>query len=131
MLRLLMWLLQLHAGWERRVDHQAGLAGHAQGGGGGGDGRVGALPAHTGTALTQAVGDAAAQLARNLEENRRLEGEVAMAKDERHSPMATVSPMWEITTSVGILLGIIPRCGATPQILKFGLNIVEYSSAPL
>ena len=46
--------------------------------------------------------------------------------------MITVSPMLEITTSVGTLLGLlIPSCGAIPLTLNMSVRIVQFHSAPL
>ena len=56
----------------------------------------------------------------------------SLVRDGRtHSRMIMISPMWEITTSVGILMGILRACGATPLILKLEPNIAQFHSAPL
>ena len=40
------------------------------------------------------------------------------------SRIITISPTWEITTSVGILKGLLlPRFGSTPRIMKFCFNM--------
>ena len=40
------------------------------------------------------------------------------------SRMITISPTWEITSSVGILNGLLlPRFGSTPRIMKFCFNM--------
>ena len=57
----------------------------------------------------------------------------SLVRDGRtHSLMITVLLMWEITTSVGILLGLPnPRCGALPLILNISTRIVRFLSARL
>ena len=45
--------------------------------------------------------------------------------------MIMTSPMLEITTSVGTLLGLlIPSCGAIPTTLNMSVRIVQFHSAP-
>ena len=57
----------------------------------------------------------------------------SLVKDgHTHSPMTTVSRIWEITTFVGIRMGLHnPRCGAIPRILKFCIKIAQFPSVPL
>ena len=48
------------------------------------------------------------------------------------SLITIVLPMWEITTSAGILLGLINmRFGATPLILRFSINCAQFPTALL
>ena len=42
-----------------------------------------------------------------------------------------ISSMWEITTSVGIPLGLLMGCGATPLILKIESILAWFHSVPL
>ena len=49
-----------------------------------------------------------------------------------HNRIGTVSPMWEITTSVGIPMELPnPRCGATPLIQNVSARTALFPSAPL
>ena len=49
-----------------------------------------------------------------------------------HTLINTATPMWEITTSVGILLGQISntKCGVLALILAIGAKIVQFPFAP-
>ena len=50
---------------------------------------------------------------------------------QTQSRMIMISPMWEITTSVGIQTGLPnPRCGATPLILSIENRIAQFHPAP-
>ena len=57
----------------------------------------------------------------------------SLVRDGRtHSRMITVSPMWEITTSVGIPMGPLnPRSGATPLTMIMSARIAQFHFAPL
>ena len=54
----------------------------------------------------------------------------SLVRDGRkHSRIITVSPMWEITTSVGILEGI-QGFGVTPLIQKLNTSTARFNYAP-
>ena len=49
----------------------------------------------------------------------------------RYSHIVTILPMLEITTSAGILMGILRVCGAIPLTLTLNWSIVQFPFALL